>query len=58
MAGDRRSSPVPPTTRFEASDAAALVFSLAAAALAARMSPLVALAVLAEGGFYLWQRYR
>ena len=51
-------SPPPPPTRLETSDAAALVFSLAAAALAARLSPLIALAVLAEGGFYLWQRYR
>ena len=51
-------SPPPPPTRLETSDAAALVFSLAAAALAARLSPLIALVVLAEGGFYLWQRYR
>ena len=43
---------------FEASEAAALVFSLAAAALAAQMSPLLAFWVLAEGCFYQWQRYR
>jgi hypothetical protein len=52
-------SPSPMTlSGFEASEAAALVFSLAAAALAAQMSPLLAFWVLAEGCFYLWQRYR
>lgn len=51
-------SPVPPTL-FESSDAAALVFSLAAAALLqARQSPLLAVWALAEGVFYLWQLYR
>jgi len=52
------SLPAPVPAPFETPDAAALVFSLAGAALAARLSPLVALVVLAEGGFYLWQRYR
>ena len=52
------SSPLPAPAPFEPADAAALVFSLAAAALAARLSPLIALVVFAEGGFYLWQRYR
>lgn len=57
--GCRRPSPVPPMLLFEARDAAALVFSsLVAAALATRLSLLLAVWALAEGGFYLWQRYR